>query len=100
MLTLDFEGWFQCRLATDPDLYDHPRGLEGSTYAVGSEPNLDRIIRPQAPVAPRSYGPTVGITVRAVTVDGDPVSGHPMIKAAIDLLDGSKFEGRNGDLAD
>ena len=63
-LRLDFEGWCQCRLATDPDLYDHPRGLSGWTFAVGSEPNRDRIIQLQAPVAPCSFGPTIGLTVR------------------------------------
>ena len=29
MLTLGFEGFFQCRLATDSDVYNDPRGSPG-----------------------------------------------------------------------
>jgi len=27
VLELDFEGWWQCRFATDPDPTDDPRGV-------------------------------------------------------------------------
>jgi hypothetical protein len=31
---LKFGGWFQCRLATDPDPCDEPRGVSGYVHAV------------------------------------------------------------------
>ena len=49
MLRLRFGGWFQCRLATDPDPADEPRGVSGSIKALPGEPDLDRIIRLQPP---------------------------------------------------
>lgn len=96
MLRLDFAGWFQCRLATDPDPADEPRGVSGWTFAVGDEPDLDRIIRFQDPPVTRSYGPPVGVTVRAVADNGTPVADHPLAGARLDLLDRPRFEGRNG----
>ena len=33
-LYLHFEGYFQCRLATDPDPTREPRGVSGYTYAL------------------------------------------------------------------
>ena len=33
-------GWFQCRLATDPDPYDEPRGVSGYVHAYLGEPTL------------------------------------------------------------
>ena len=64
MLRLSFEGWFQCRLATDPDPPDEVRGVSGWTFAVAGEPDLDRVIRLQpAGTITRSGGPTVGVTV-------------------------------------
>ena len=46
-LWIKFEGWFQCRLATDPDPADEPRGVDGYIHAIPSERDLDRIIRLQ-----------------------------------------------------
>lgn len=46
-LTINFEGYWQCRQATDPDPSDDPRGVSGYTYAVGAESDLDLIIRLQ-----------------------------------------------------
>ena len=37
---LKFTGWFQCRLATDPDPTDEPRGVSGYVRAVAGEPDL------------------------------------------------------------
>ena len=96
MLRIHFEGWFQCRLATDPDPSDEPRGVSGWTFAVAGEPDLDRVIRLQDPVAVRSHGPTIGVSVRAVSLDGNQVADHPLVGARVDLLDAPKFEGRNG----
>jgi hypothetical protein len=99
VLELDFAGWFQCRLATDPDAYDHPRGESGWTFAVPGEPDLDRVIRFSAPVAPRSHAPAVGVTVRAVRAGGAAAAAHPLLGAPVELLDGAVYEGRNGDIA-
>jgi hypothetical protein len=103
VLDLYFDGWFQCRLATDPDPADEPRGVSGWTFAVGEEPDLDRVIRFQNPAVRRSHGPTVGVQVRRVEVDGTPVGGHPghpMVGATVELGGQPKFEGRNGLVAE
>ena len=105
MLTLNFEGWFQCRLATDPDPSDEPRGVSGWTFAIAGEEDLDRIIRLQQPVSPRSPGPgfpesKVGVVVTAVSVDGRQVLDHPLVGGELELLDEPKFEGRNGIVAE
>jgi hypothetical protein len=100
MLTLHFEGWFQCRLATDPDPSDEPRGVSGWTFAVAGEEDLDRVIRLQEPISPRSHGREVGVAVRAVSVGGRQVPDHPLVGGRADLLDEPKFEGRNGIVAE
>src|SRR5579859_3431489 len=96
MWTLDFDGWFQCRLATDADPFDEKRGVDGWNFAFAGEPDLDRIIRFQTPVAQRSHGPAVGVRVQAVSSNGQGVAGHALIGAAVDLIDGPVFEGRDG----
>jgi hypothetical protein len=98
MLSLQFEGWFQCRLATDPDPSDEPRGVSGSTFALPGEPDLDGVIRFHAPVAPRSHGPRVGVWVTGVTIGGMLQHTHPLRGAAVTLR-GSRFEERNGIIA-
>jgi hypothetical protein len=100
MLTLSFEGWFQCRLATDPDPSDEPRGVSGWTFAVAGEEDLDRVIRLQEPVSPRSHGPEVGVVVRNVTVDERHIPDHPLDGGQVELLDAPVFEGRNGIVAE
>ncbi|MDQ3923190.1 MAG: hypothetical protein M3309_04580 [Actinomycetota bacterium] len=101
MLTLNFEGWFQCRLATDPDPSDEPRGVSGWTFAVAGEEDLDRVIRLQEPVSPRSHSPKdFGVTVQTVSVGGQQVQDHPLIGGRVELLDEPKFEGRNGIVAE
>jgi hypothetical protein len=100
MLAIEFEGWFQCRLATDPDPWDERRGVSGWTFVYPGEPDLDRIIRFQSPVAPKSHGPGVGVRVTKVMTDGGAVTGHPLIGAEVNLLDSPVFEGRNGIIAE
>jgi hypothetical protein len=100
VLDLFFDGWFQCRLATDPDPADEPRGVSGWTFAVGDEPDLDRIIRFQDPRVHRTHGPTVGVQVRRVKVDGKRADSHPLAGATIELTGQPKFEGRNGLVAE
>jgi hypothetical protein len=92
MIELRFAGWFQCRLATDPDPSDEHRGVSGSTFAFAGEPDLDRIVRFTAPRAPRVPGPSVGVTVHEVV----GARGRALLGAPVELLDDPRFEGRNG----
>jgi hypothetical protein len=100
MLIIDFAGWFQCRLPTDPDPTDEPRGVSGFTFALPGEPDFDRIIRFHEPVCPRSHGPSIGVFVKAVSVDGRPEPGHPLEGGRVDLLGMPRFESRNYVLRD
>jgi hypothetical protein len=99
MIALQFSGYFQCRLATDPDPADEPRGVSGFQWAVAGEDNFDRIIRLHDPVNPRIEKPPVGVFVRRVVLDGAEQPGHPLAGARVDLLDDPKYEGRNGIVA-
>jgi hypothetical protein len=94
MMKINFEGWFQCRFATDPDPSDDPRGVSGPTFTVPGEPPFDRIIRLQDPVSPR-YPHTVGVNVGSVEIDGAPAADHPLAGAAVSLLGGPQFLQRN-----
>lgn len=100
MLTIKMGGWVQCRLATDPDPYDEPRGVSGYVHAYAGEPDLDRTIRFQDPPFQRAYGPAIGVQVNAVFEDGVVLDEHPLIGAAVTLLGEPKFEGRNGVIAE
>ncbi len=97
---IKFGGWFQCRLATDPDPSDEPRGVSGYVHALPGEPDLDRVIRTQpAGATPRSHCPSIG--VRVLTLEGDNrFERHPLVGAAVDLTDMPRFEGRNHILAE
>jgi hypothetical protein len=98
---LNFAGWFQCRLATDPDPCDEPRGVSGYAQALAGEPDLDRVIRLQPEGATiRPFCPDIGVAVRSVVVDGSPHADHPLVGAAVDLHGPARFEGRNGIVAD
>ena len=99
MINILFNGRFQARFATDPEAYDHPRGGRGWTFAVAGEPDFDRVVRFSSPVAPRSHGPVIGVKVTEVRKDGQPVAGHSLVGATVDLVDGPKFEGHNGAIA-
>lgn len=78
-LVLEFEGYYQDRITTDPDPTDEPRGVSGYTFALAGEPDLDNIVRmqPDEPGVhirpyglPGAPGPQVGVTVRRATRDG------------------------------
>lgn len=99
-LDLRFAGWFQVRLATDPDPTDERRGVSGYSFALPGEPDLDRIVRLQDPVAPRSHGPAVGVRVQQVLLGGRPVPGHALEAARVNLLGKARFEMRNYVLTD
>jgi hypothetical protein len=100
MLRLKFNGWFQCRLATDPDPSDELRGLSGSIKALPGEPDLDRIIRLQPPIVRRSHTPEVGVEVHQVFRDDDPAGRHPLVGAKVVLSDEPIFKGENGIVAE
>lgn len=58
-LQLNFEGYFQMRMATDPDPTDELRGVSGYTFALAGEPDLDAKVhlQPDEPgVWQRSFG--------------------------------------------
>ena len=97
MLTLRFSGWVSCRLATDPDPFDDPRGnLSGfRQLAYAGEPDLDRTIRFQNPPFMRSHCEAIGVFVKSVARGAADIAGHPLMGAAVDLLDGPVLEGRN-----
>lgn len=72
-LYLSFEGYFQMRMATDPDPSDEPRGVSGYTFALAGEPDFDNLVHLQPDeegVCQRRFGygkndqgPRVGVTV-------------------------------------
>lgn len=95
MLAIHFRGWFQYRLATDPDPTDEPRGASGFTFAVAGEPDFDRTVRFQNPVALRSHCPPVGVDVCAVYEDGVLKAEHPLLGAPVNLLGQPTIESRN-----
>ncbi|MGA8045508.1 MAG: hypothetical protein WCA30_04505 [Dermatophilaceae bacterium] len=95
MMDIAFEGWWQCRFATDPDPTDDPRGVSGPTFVTPGEPVFDRVIRFQDPVTPRwPFDEKIDVTVRAVTIGG---RDHPsaLIGEPVDLLGDPQFTQRN-----
>lgn len=110
LLTVDFGGYFMCRLATDPDPTDEVRGMSGYTMALSTEDPFDRVIRLQVDEAfaarnlrppAHEMGITIGVRVTAVAFDGRPMGDHPLVGARVRLLgrdepaDGPTFESRN-----
>ena len=104
-----FTGRFQCRLATDPDPFDHPWGEDSSfgVYAVQGpdpanpdEPPLDRIIRFQDGVALRPFCEPIGVAVTRLEADVGGATlrftvGDPLIGLPVRLGPNCKFDGRN-----
>ncbi|HEV7374076.1 MAG TPA: hypothetical protein VGN95_05140 [Pyrinomonadaceae bacterium] len=80
-LYLSFEGYFQMRMATDPDPSDEPRGVSGYTFALAGEPDFDNLVHLQPDeegVVERRFGvgtdapgPRVGVTVRQARLFDD-----------------------------
>jgi hypothetical protein len=100
MMELRFRGWFQCRLATDPDPYDEPRGVSGYVHAYVGEPDLDRIIHLQAPGFRRDYAPDIGVRIDQLLHNGHAAEDGRLIGSPVVLVGGPKFEGRNGVIAE
>lgn len=117
-LLLDFEGYFQLRMATDPDPTNERRGVSGYTFALAGEPDFDAILHfqpdepgvwqrafgpgddegPNLPVARTSQcgGPRVGVLVTSATIDGRPVPEY--IGARVQFV-GAQILENNGILA-
>jgi hypothetical protein len=72
MLILNFEGYFQMRMATDPDPTDDKRGVSGYTFAFAGEPDFDAKIHLQPDedgVWERDFGPGGGPKVGVKVTD-------------------------------
>jgi hypothetical protein len=99
VITLNFEGYVQCRLATDPDPTDERRGVSGYTFALPGEPDLDWTIytQPGPGVVTRPcVEREVGVKVTSGYCGAQPiVKGHPLFGAPLFLDDGPRFEERN-----
>jgi len=96
MMDIHFEGWWQCRFATDPDPSDDPRGVSGPTFITAGEPVFDRVIRFQDPVTPRwPFTDTVGVKARTVTVNGEPQPTSALVGQPVDLRGDPQFHQRN-----
>jgi hypothetical protein len=111
-LLLDFEGYFQMRMATDPDPTDERRGVSGYTFALAGEPDLDAKVHLQPdepgvwqrkfgigddegenlPVArtSRSGGPRVGVIVTGASIGGNPAPEY--LDARVQFLDAQILE--------
>jgi hypothetical protein len=100
MMELRFRGWFQCRLATDPDPYDEPRGVSGYVQAYVGEPDLDRIVCFHKPYFSRDYAPSVGVRIDQLLRNDQPIERSPLVGSGVDLAGAPKFEGRNGVIAE
>ncbi len=112
-LLLEFDGYFQMRMATDPDPTDERRGVSGYTFALAGEPDLDAIVHLQPdepgvwqrkfgpgereganlPVDDESRGPRVGVLVRSASIDGKPARDY--VGARVQFL-GAQILEHNG----
>ncbi|MGH3003047.1 MAG: hypothetical protein ACRDM1_10390 [Gaiellaceae bacterium] len=99
MLHVEFRGWWQMRMALDPDPNDEPRGISGPTVVVPGEPDFDGVIRLNDPVCPRyPHEHDVGVTVYEVTID-DPnarnglrvLPDNPLVGAKVDFVDRATY---------
>src|ERR1044071_8767591 len=96
-LDIGFDGYFMCRLATDPDPTNEERGMSGYTMALATEEPLDQVIRLQADpdwLRRNARRPLfdlhiqVGVQVRRVAFGGQPYEGAPDLLGAKVYLDG------------
>jgi hypothetical protein len=102
MLYITFSGYWQLRMALDPDPNDEPLGISGPVRVVPGEPVMDGIIRFQDPVHPRyPHDKDLGVTVERVEYaeaehpdKKRPLPDHPLLRARVDLVDKPKFEER------
>jgi hypothetical protein len=102
LLEIQFQGYFMCRIATDPDPTNEQRGVSGYTLALVGEDPLDQVIRTQIEdpeflkrnLRPPAHemGIGIGVDVNDVLFDGQPCFGP-----ARDALVGARLflEGTN-----
>lgn len=80
LLEIQFQGYFMCRIATDPDPTNEQRGVSGYTLSLLAEDPLDQVIRTQIDDADflarnlrepaKRMGIHVGVDVNDVLFDG------------------------------
>jgi hypothetical protein len=103
VLNLEFQGWFQVRLPSDPDGANDKRGVSGNSFAVGKEPDFDRILRFQEHrPSMRSHSPSVNVAITRARILHPPTDLNipgtdvPQFQGArLNLLDDARFQGRN-----
>ncbi len=122
LLEIEYQGYFFCRLATDPDPTNEQRGVSGYTMALVHEDPLDQVIRtqiddefaarnlrepvqlPGRPDDPdRPMKLSVGVSVSGVTFDGrsyEPAAralagARLSLKGSTPPFDGPIFDSRN-----
>ena len=112
-LTLQFQGYFACRIATDPDPTNEQRGMSGYTMALSTEDNLDQVVRlrvdeeyirknlrPPGRLIGMDNNLRRGVVVTGVQYDGQGYQSN-LMDAQLDLLgkdgifNGPIFESRN-----
>lgn len=107
MMKLHFKGWFQCRLATDPDPFDEPRGVSGWTFALTGESDFDRIIRFQPPSSHNNIrypGRDIGVRVFKISYAAglnqkSRNTASEILKFSnVNLVEEPRFEGRNASI--
>jgi hypothetical protein len=99
-LDINFEGYFMCRIATDPDPTNEERGMSGYTMSVAGEDPLDQVVRLQVtpdwlktnarPPLP-DMKIKVGVTVKSTLFNGVPYEGAQDVIGAKVYLDGTDF---------
>ena len=110
-MTIHFEGFWQCRMSTDPDPTLEGRGTSGYTIAVPREGDFDRVIRTQRDQIPdhelrQPFPPYLatladgsprpfGVTVTRVDGAPDPAIGLLLEGAEFRLMESPGFELRN-----
>jgi hypothetical protein len=114
LLEIEFQGYFLCRIATDPDPTNEQRGVSGYTIALITENPLDQVIRTQVEdadfLARNLREPAelmkirIGVDVNSVRFDGKPYFGparDALLGAKVylegkdDPFDGPIFDSRN-----
>jgi hypothetical protein len=98
LLEINFQGYFLCRIATDPDPTNEERGVSGYTMALVHEDPLDQVIRTQ--ITPKfaadnlrepagRMGIRIGVDVTSVLFDGKPYDkGTEVLEGAKVFLEG------------
>jgi hypothetical protein len=96
LLEMQYEGFFMCRLATDPDPTNEERGVSGYTIALVHEDPLDQVIRTQiedkAFLERNLREPAQRMKIRiGVDVNNVLFDGKPWYGPARDALLGAKL---------